>query len=51
MNRVCEAIPFSHSGITAEGDNAVLMQKVAKEVMELIQSGDYSTPKVVPSAG
>lgn len=27
---------FAHSGITAEGDNAVLMQKVCKELMELV---------------
>lgn len=25
-NRLAELIPFAHSGITAEGDNAVLMQ-------------------------
>ena len=32
-NRMGEAILGSHSGITAEGDNAVLMQKVSKELL------------------
>ena len=30
---MCETIAFAHSGITAEGDNRVLMQKTAKEIM------------------
>ena len=34
-NRMGEAIVGSHSGITAEGDNAVLMQKVSKELLGL----------------
>lgn len=34
-NRMGEAILGSHSGITAEGDNAVLMQKVSKELLGL----------------
>ncbi len=34
-NRMGEAIMGSHSGITAEGDNAVLMQKVSKELLGL----------------
>ena len=34
-NRMGEAIFGSHSGITAEGDNAVLMQKVSKELLGL----------------
>ena len=35
VNRMGEAIVGSHSGITAEGDNAVLMQKVSKELLGL----------------
>ena len=34
-NRLGELIVFSHSGITAEGDNRVLMQKVTKELMSM----------------
>ena len=33
-NRFGEAIAGAHAGITAEGDNSVLMQKVAKELLE-----------------
>ena len=32
-NRFGSFVGFSHAGITAEGDNAVLMQKVAKELL------------------
>lgn len=46
VNRLGECIGFSHSGITAEGDNSVLMQKVAKEYLEMLHSGDYKQPKV-----
>ena len=31
VNRFGQIIGFAHAGITAEGDNRVLMQKVAKE--------------------
>lgn len=40
-NRMSETIAFAHSGITAEGDNRVLMQKTAKEIMTQIQQGTY----------
>jgi len=33
INRICEGVGLAHSGITAEGDNSVLMMKVAKELM------------------
>ena len=49
-NRFGEAIGFSHAGMTAEGDNSVLMQKVAKELLAAIQSGQTSLP-VVSDAG
>ncbi|KAG0331150.1 hypothetical protein BG004_001798 [Podila humilis] len=39
VNRFGEFIAFSHAGMTAEGDNSVLMQKVAKELVTLIQQG------------
>jgi acyl-CoA oxidase len=34
-NRLGQIIGFSHAAITAEGDNRVLMQKVAKELLAL----------------
>ncbi|KAI9295516.1 acyl-CoA oxidase [Neoconidiobolus thromboides FSU 785] len=34
-------IGFSHAGITAEGDNAVLMQKTAKELIEDIKQKKF----------
>jgi acyl-CoA oxidase len=41
-----DAIGFSHAGISAEGDNAVLMQKVAKELLTCVEKGQikYSDP-------
>ena len=41
-NRFGEAIIGAHAGMTAEGDNAVLMQKVAKELLGLLQIGDFT---------
>ena len=43
-NRICEGIGLGHSGITAEGDNSVLMQKVAKELMTDVQTGKFKLP-------
>jgi len=39
-NRLGEAIGAAHAGITAEGDNAVLMQKVSKELLDLLAGGN-----------
>ena len=39
VNRLGSFIGFSHAGMTAEGDNAVLMQKVAKELLAGLESG------------
>jgi len=43
-------IPFgvtdSHSGMTAEGDNSVLMQKVVKDILEHLQKGLHKMPKI-----
>lgn len=41
---------FSHAGMTAEGDNSVLMQKVAKELLAGVQAGKIKLP-VVSDAG
>jgi acyl-CoA oxidase len=38
-SRLSGIIGMSHAGITAEGDNSVLMQKVAKELLEAVNSG------------
>ncbi|KAJ3337973.1 hypothetical protein HDU83_008394 [Entophlyctis luteolus] len=37
-------IGFSHAGITAEGDNSVLMQKVSKELLAAIAKGSVKYP-------
>lgn len=39
VNRLGSFIGFSHAGMTAEGDNAVLMQKVAKELLASLEDG------------
>lgn len=39
----------SHSGMTAEGDNSVLMQKVVKDILEHIQKGLHKMPQVKKS--
>merc|ERR1719320_243522 len=45
VNRLWEGIAFGHSGMTAEGDNSVLMQKVAKELGWRLQTGKHKFPK------
>lgn len=45
-NRLGEIIGFSHAGMTAEGDNRVLMQKVAKELLGLMKKGKYTIPAI-----
>jgi acyl-CoA oxidase len=37
VNRFGDMIGYAHAGMTAEGDNSVLMQKVAKEQLVLLQ--------------
>merc|ERR1719193_2627303 len=44
VNRLWEGIAFGHSGMTAEGDNSVLMQKVAKELGQRLQTGRHKFP-------
>ena len=41
-----EALLSSHSGMTAEGDNRVLMQKVVKDIMADMQKGIHDTPEM-----
>jgi acyl-CoA oxidase len=36
VNRFGELMGFAHAGMTAEGDNRVLMQKVAKELLGML---------------
>eukprot|EP01083_Nonionella_stella_P007397 21386_1 len=36
-----ECLGFAHAGITAEGDNRVLYQKVAKELLSRLKSGKH----------
>eukprot|EP01136_Pigoraptor_vietnamica_P012831 Opistho-1_new@53178 len=40
-NRFGQIIGFAHAGMTAEGDNRVLMQKVTKELLSLLQTGKW----------
>lgn len=40
-----DVIGFAHAGMTAEGDNRVLMQKVTKETMAFYAKGKYLPPK------
>jgi acyl-CoA oxidase len=39
-----QVIAFGHSGITAEGDNCVLMQKVTKELLDMVVKGTFKLP-------
>ncbi|KAJ3273979.1 hypothetical protein HDV01_003649 [Terramyces sp. JEL0728] len=45
-NELGPAIGFSHAGMTAEGDNSVLMQKVAKELLADLNMGKISYPDI-----
>jgi acyl-CoA oxidase len=44
INRLGDCITFAHAGITAEGDNRVLFQKVAKELLDKFVKGSHSIP-------
>lgn len=39
-----EGIQGAHSGMTAEGDNSVLMQKVVKDIMTDMEKGIHKLP-------
>jgi len=45
VNRISENIAFAHAGITAEGDNRVLIQKVSKELTTDLANGKYKHPE------
>jgi len=45
INRISDQIAGAHAGLTAEGDNRVLMQKVAKELLDRLTKGKYKFPK------
>jgi len=45
-NKFSQTIGFSHAAITAEGDNSVLMQKVAKELLSAVQNGQVTLTAV-----
>ena len=46
INRVGQGMEFSHAGMTAEGDNSVLMQKVTKELMSDLRKGEVELPQM-----
>ena len=43
-NRLGEMVFQSHSGMTAEGDNRVLMQKVVKDIFAHAQKNRHDNP-------
>ena len=45
-NRFGEAISGAHAGITAEGDNKVMQQKVAKELLSFVEKNDVIKYKI-----
>jgi acyl-CoA oxidase len=46
-NMIGAGLMGSHSGVTAEGDNSVLMQKVTKDLLAHAQSGKHKMPKIL----
>jgi acyl-CoA oxidase len=50
-NKLGQILNFSHAGMTAEGDNRVLFQKVSKETMALITKGKHTFPVIKRSNG
>ena len=45
INRLGDCIGFAHAGMTAEGDNRVLFQKVAKETLDRYVKGKHIIPQ------
>lgn len=41
-----QGVMGSHSGMTAEGDNSVLMQKVVKDLLTHSRKGKHKMPKI-----
>jgi acyl-CoA oxidase len=50
-SRLAGTITFAHAGITAEGDNSVLMQKVAKELLAGVEAGKVKLPTGAAASG
>lgn len=50
-SRLAGTITFAHAGITAEGDNSVLMQKVAKELLAGVEAGKVKLPEGAAASG
>ena len=48
-NALGSGIGFAHAGMTAEGDNSVLMQKVSKELLAAFESKKITYPAFDPS--
>ena len=46
VNRVDGAIGFGHGGVTGEGDNVILYQKVSKELLTDLKSKIYQLPQM-----
>ncbi|KAJ2998718.1 hypothetical protein HDV02_004163 [Globomyces sp. JEL0801] len=49
-NELGPAVGFSHAGMTAEGDNSVLMQKVCKELLTAVAKKEVVYPKYKPQS-
>jgi len=43
-SRFAEYLSLSHTALTAEGDNRVLMHKIVKDLMKEVASGKYKLP-------
>lgn len=46
-NMIGAGLLGAHSGVTAEGDNSVLMQKVTKDLLAHTQNGKHKMPKIL----
>lgn len=46
INQIGPAVFNAHSGITAEGDNKVLMQKVVKDILQHMRKDKHDVPKL-----
>lgn len=44
INQICDMVIGTHSGMTAEGDNKVLMQKVVKDILTHTRKGKHQSP-------
>jgi len=46
INVLGKSVADSHAGLTGEGDNAVLLQKTTKDLLEAIKSGSVTLPQI-----